>query len=1075
MAEIAKSPNDTREYRVVKLLNGLTALLISDLSKLGQGDEGDDCITSEDDLSHSEDEETPSEDMELGSPPTVSRTIGTKPIALNTDERENGPDPLMEEGGDEEEEEEEGEDDEENEGRSSKKPPPKQSKLAAAALCVGIGSFSEPDDIPGLAHFLEHMVFMGSEKYPDENSFDAFIRKHGGSDNACTDCERTTFIFEVHQKHFREGLMRFAQFFTSPLLKASSTDRELEAVDSEFQMSLPSDHHRKQQMLGSLTRDNHPMGKFMWGNSTSLKTEPAAKNIDVHKRLIEYRKRVYSAHYMTLVVQSREMLDTLEEWVKESFSDIPNNGLERPCFTKCGVPFDAGKFHKLYKVVPVQKAHILEITWSLPNQRQYYRCKPLNYLSWLIGHEGHGSILALLKKRALALSLFSGNADSGFEHNDTHAMYVISVTLTDQGFQQIEEVIAIVFQYIKMLQTIGPQERIFREIQTIDDNDFRFQEETEPIEYVEIVSENMQQYPSKEYLTGPLLAPDYNHQSIAFCTDCLRADNANFMLSSKHFDGQCDMKEPWYQTDYKVESVPKEWIDTIQGLELNPELYIPEPNKFIATNFELKTPDIPDTDYPECILDSEQSRLWYKRDTKFESPRGHIIFHLISPLVYTSPENLVLFDFVATILEHNLSEIGYEADTAQLSYSLKTEETGLVVKMSGFNHKLPLLFDTIVDYIVNFSVTEELFEAVKESMIKSYYNHVIKPGKLNNDVRLSILQLIKWTPVDKRAVVNEVTQDLVLQFATRFKKVLFIEGLVQGNFIAKEAIGFEESLRTKLKCTPLPKVQMPTTRVIQLPAGAQVCKVKGYNFNDANSVVTNYYQSGPGTIRRLSVIDVLITMMEEPCFDVLRTQEQLGYSVYPTCRNSFGIVGFSVTVATQATKFSVLHVEERIDTFLETFQHKMRTATTEEEFKTNVDSLINLKQCADNHLGEEVDRNWWEILSHTYVFDRLQREVEALKSLSQEEVCDFLVDHIRGGANFQKLSTQVVGVGKLEQHNHDSVTTAIDGHTDQSNRDNPGTGLVFLPLDEADSKKLVNAIDSFKSALSVYPVTKITS
>ena len=53
----------------------------------------------------------------------------------------------------------------------------------------------------------------------------------------------------------------------------------------------------------------------------------------------------------------------------------------------------------------------------------------------------------------------------------------------------------------------------------------------------------------------------------------------------------------------------------------------------------------------------------------------------------------------------------------------------------------------------------------------------------------------------------------------------------------------------------------------------------------------------------------------------------------------------------------------------------MRTATTEEEFKTNIDSLINLKQCADNHLGEEVDRNWWEILSHTYVFDRLQREV----------------------------------------------------------------------------------------------------
>ncbi len=56
---------------------------------------------------------------------------------------------------------------------------------------------------------------------------------------------------------------------------------------------------------------------------------------------------------------------------------------------------------------------------------------------------------------------------------------------------------------------------------------------------------------------------------------------------------------------------------------------------------------------------------------------------------------------------------------------------------------------------------------------------------VHSDVRLTILQLIKWTPVDKRAVVNEVTRDLVLQFATRFKEVLFIEGLVQGNFTAK--------------------------------------------------------------------------------------------------------------------------------------------------------------------------------------------------------------------------------------------------------------------------------------------------
>lgn len=47
---------------------------------------------------------------------------------------------------------------------------------AAAALAVSFGSCEDPTELPGLMHFLEHMVFMGSKKYPKENSFDDFIR-----------------------------------------------------------------------------------------------------------------------------------------------------------------------------------------------------------------------------------------------------------------------------------------------------------------------------------------------------------------------------------------------------------------------------------------------------------------------------------------------------------------------------------------------------------------------------------------------------------------------------------------------------------------------------------------------------------------------------------------------------------------------------------------------------------------------------------------------------------------------------------------------------------------------------------
>ena len=76
-----------------------------------------------------------------------------------------------------------------------------------------MGSFSDLPELPGLAHFLEHMVFMGSKKFPSENGFDKFISNHGGFDNAHTDCEHTSFYFEIQRKHLKEGLDMFAQFF----------------------------------------------------------------------------------------------------------------------------------------------------------------------------------------------------------------------------------------------------------------------------------------------------------------------------------------------------------------------------------------------------------------------------------------------------------------------------------------------------------------------------------------------------------------------------------------------------------------------------------------------------------------------------------------------------------------------------------------------------------------------------------------------------------------------------------------------------------------------------------------------
>ena len=117
------------------------------------------------------------------------------------------------------------------------------------------------------------------------------------------------------------------------------------------------------------------------------------------------------------------------------------------------------------------------------------------------------------------MDLSSGNDESGFEHNSTYALFGINITLTERGMAELDQVIQAVFQYIAMLKERGPDERIWREIQTIETLSFRYAEDTSPVENVENLSENMQLFESADYLTGDSLIFEYNPQVKRACLD----------------------------------------------------------------------------------------------------------------------------------------------------------------------------------------------------------------------------------------------------------------------------------------------------------------------------------------------------------------------------------------------------------------------------------------------------------------------------------------------------------------------------------------------------------------------------
>ena len=84
-------------------------------------------------------------------------------------------------------------------------------RQSSAAMAVNVGQWNDPEAYPGMAHFCEHMLFMGSKKYPDENYFTQLIHDHGGSNNAYTKTDRTVYMYSIDNDHLDLSLDVFSR------------------------------------------------------------------------------------------------------------------------------------------------------------------------------------------------------------------------------------------------------------------------------------------------------------------------------------------------------------------------------------------------------------------------------------------------------------------------------------------------------------------------------------------------------------------------------------------------------------------------------------------------------------------------------------------------------------------------------------------------------------------------------------------------------------------------------------------------------------------------------------------------
>jgi insulysin len=237
----------------------------------------------------------------------------------------------------------------------------------------------------------------------------------------------------------------------------------MNAVDSENAKNLQSDSWRREQLLQSLARPDHPLNSFGCGSLETLKTAPEAAGLNTRDLVMAFYKKHYSANNMRVVVYAKESLDQLQAWVEGKFSAVPNQNLPRSVFPSD--PYPAATLQRILEIVPIKDTKSLRVFFPMPPVEQRYLTKPTSYLGHLLGHESAGSILSALKEKLWANGLSAGTYLSNWDF----AAFAVTVELSDLGTQHVDEIVACIFAYLQMLKTQGPQQWVLRELRETGD------------------------------------------------------------------------------------------------------------------------------------------------------------------------------------------------------------------------------------------------------------------------------------------------------------------------------------------------------------------------------------------------------------------------------------------------------------------------------------------------------------------------------------------------------------------------------------------------------------------------------
>jgi len=868
-----------------------------------------------------------------------------------------------------------------------------ESDKSAAALAVNVGHFNDPKDRQGLAHFLEHMLFLGTEKYPDGSEYQKFISQHGGSNNAWTATEHTCFYFDVHHQHFNSALDRFSQFFIAPLLSEEFIVKERKNIDAEFKLKLKDDIRRLYDVHKETINQAHPFSQFSVGNIDTLADRNGRSIVSEVNAFFD---KYYQASYMTLAIEGPQSLAELGQLAEQMFTAIKTTATP---LAKVSEPLYLAEHQGIaIDICPVKNDRQLIISFAMESIDKYYQDKPESILAYLLGHEGAGSILAKLKHEQWAMSLTAGSGINGSNFKD----FNISISLTEYGEQHLDDIIAVVFSYIGLLKSSALSEHYYKEKQAIAELSFIYHEKSRPLDNVSQLVINMQHYPVDDYIFGDYIMSGMDPNNIGHLLAYLDADNLRITHVSQN--NQFTQTSAWYQVPYHVKNISKQKLTHWRKLSApnnksaaENNLYLPDANPYIIGNPHIYA-NVEPKELPIKIEEASGLAIWYKQDTTFKVPKGYIYLGIDSPYSILSIENIAMTRLFVDLYTNTVIEENYDAELACIHYHLYAHQGGITLQVSGISENQPTLLEKLLYRLQTHDVTEQDFDLFKQQLINHWQN--TDKSKSISQLFSTLSSFTQPNNPNAEALANALSQINFSQyqaFCQQLFKQITLEALIHGNWLLEHAQAIAKNIKQvfsnsyhKQFAVQCPVIDFKDQNTLLLPM-----------IIPEHDHATVVYSPLPTRDNHLVALTMVTSHLLSPFFfQEMRTEKQYGYIVgvgYVPINRYPGIAFYIQSPHTDANALTTA-----IDNFINN-SLIMLDDITDENWCHLIQGLAGQLEEKDSNLRIKSQRFWAAICNKDLMFSHKEQLLTAILSLTFEQVKTFIKEQLMATTNPDRL------------------------------------------------------------------------